>query len=187
MVDVQTDRRGFLRAAAMAAATTLATSASAGDVPDGIVPSPPGGPELPILPGVKWDKAPCRFCGTGCHVMVGVQDGRIVAVTGDRQAEVNKGLLCVKGYHAGLILYGEDRLKTPLLRKNGELVPISWEEAIDVIARRIHAAPDRFAFYGSGQWTIPEGYAVNKFMKGGLANNHIEPNARLCMASAVTG
>jgi len=187
MFNRQTDRRGFLRAAAMAAATSLATSASAGDAPDHIAPAPPGGPELPVLPGVKWDKAPCRFCGTGCHVMVGVQEGRIVAVTGDRQAEVNKGLLCVKGYHAGLILYGADRLKTPLLRKNGALVPISWNEAIDVIARRIHAAPERFAFYGSGQWTIPEGFAVNKFMKGGLANNHIEPNARLCMASAVTG
>ena len=187
MFDMQTDRRGFLRAAAMAAATSLATGASASDAPDRIVPAPPGGPELPVLPGVTWDKAPCRFCGTGCHVMVGVQDGWIVAVTGDRQAEVNKGLLCVKGYHAGLILYGADRLKTPLLRKNDALVPISWDEAIDVIARRIHAAPERFAFYGSGQWTIPEGFAVNKFMKGGLSNNHVEPNARLCMASAVTG
>jgi nitrate reductase NapA len=47
--------------------------------------------------------------------------------------------------------------------------------------------PGGFAMYGSGQWTIPEGYAANKFMKGGLANNHIDPNARLCMASAVTG
>ena len=119
--------------------------------------------------------------------MVGVKNDKVVAVTGDRQAEVNKGLLCVKGYHVGMILYGADRLKTPLLRKNGELVPITWEEAINVIAQRIHAAPQKFAFYGSGQWTVPEGYAANKFMKGGLSNNHIDPNARLCMASAVTG
>ena len=56
-----------------------------------------------------------------------------------------------------------------------------------MIADRIEAAPERFAFYGSGQWTIPEGYAAQKFMKGGLSNNHIDPNARLCMASAVTG
>ena len=48
-------------------------------------------------------------------------------------------------------------------------------------------APERFAVYGSGQWTIPEGYAAQKLMKGGLSNNHIDPNARLCMASAVTG
>ncbi len=136
---------------------------------------------------VKWDKAPCRFCGTGCHVQVGTENGRVVAIAGDRLAPVNKGLLCVKGYHVGLALYGEDRLTTPLLRKGGELVPISWEEALDVIRDRILSGPEGFAFYGSGQWTIPEGYAANKFMKGGLSNNHIDPNARLCMASAVTG
>ena len=137
--------------------------------------------------GVQWDKAPCRFCGTGCHVQIGVQDGKVVAVAGDQLAEVNKGLLCVKGYHSALALYGEDRLTTPMLRKDGKLEPVSWDEALDVIAQRIFANPAGFAFYGSGQWTIPEGYAANKFMKGGLANNHIDPNARLCMASAVTG
>ncbi|HPB95654.1 MAG TPA: molybdopterin-dependent oxidoreductase, partial [Polyangiaceae bacterium] len=98
-----------------------------------------------------------------------------------------KGLLCVKGYHVGLILYGADRLTKPLLRKNGQLVPIGWDEALDILADRVMKDPKGFAFYGSGQWTIPEGFAAQKFMKGGLGNNHIDPNARLCMASAVTG
>lgn len=176
----EVDRRDFVRAAALASASALV--AQKANTPA----APPGG-ELPMLPGVHWDKAPCRFCGTGCHVQVGVENGRVVAVVGDRQAEVNKGLLCVKGYHVGSILYGRDRLTTPLVRKDGHFVPISWDEAIDLVAQRILDAPDRFAMYGSGQWTIPEGYAVQKFMKGGLANNHVEPNARLCMASAVTG
>ncbi|MBL4849279.1 MAG: molybdopterin-dependent oxidoreductase [Planctomycetes bacterium] len=147
----------------------------------------PQAPKPPEIPGVTWNKAPCRFCGTGCHVQVGVKDERVVAVAGDAQAEVNKGLLCVKGYHVGGILYGEDRLTQPMVRKNGELEPISWEGAIDLIATNIMKAPERFAFYGSGQWTIPEGFAAQKLMKGGLSNNHIDPNARLCMASAVTG
>ena len=145
---------------------------------------------LPVIDsheGVKWDKAPCRFCGTGCHVQVGTKEGKVVAIKGDQKAEVNKGLLCVKGYHVGSILYGKDRLTTPLLRKNGVLVPVSWEEAIAVIADRVEADPNGFAVYGSGQWTIPEGYVNQKFIKGGLTNNHIDPNARLCMASAVTG
>ena len=137
--------------------------------------------------GIQWNKAPCRFCGTGCHVQVGVEQGRIVAVAGDRAADVNKGLLCVKGYHVGGILYGKDRLTSPLLRQGDQFVRISWDQAIDTIAKRILRAPDRFALYGSGQWTIAEGYAAQKFMKGGLGNNHIDPNARLCMASAVTG
>ncbi len=176
------DRRSFLRASAFAAAASLARGSLFADAP-----APPGGLDLPVIPDVTWNKAPCRFCGTGCHVMVGVKNDRVVAVTGDRDAEVNKGLLCVKGYHVGMVLYGEDRLRTPLLRRDGQLVPISWDEAIALIAEKIHAAPQKFAFYGSGQWTIPEGYAANKFMKGGLGNNHIDPNARLCMASAVTG
>ena len=137
--------------------------------------------------GLKWHKAPCRFCGTGCGVLVGVLDGKVVAVQGDRQAPVNKGLLCVKGYHAGAALYGKDRLTRPLIRKNGELQTASWDEAIDLIAGRIMKDPSRFAFYGSGQWTIPEGYAALKFIKGGLRHNQIDPNARLCMASAVSG
>lgn len=176
------NRREFVRSSALAAALALAQrqEAEGADVP-------PPRTELPVISGAKWHKAPCRFCGTGCHVQVAVKDKKVVAVAGDRQADVNKGMLCVKGYHVGQILYGKDRLTTPLLRKKGELVPIKWEEAIDLIAQRILKAPARFAFYGSGQWTVTEGYAVNKFMKAGLSNNNVEPNARLCMASAVTG
>ncbi|HVK16159.1 MAG TPA: molybdopterin-dependent oxidoreductase [Fimbriiglobus sp.] len=172
-------RRDFVRTSALTAAA-LAAQPAAGT-------AQPPRTELPTIPDATWNKAPCRFCGTGCHVQVAVAHGKVVAVAGDRQADVNKGLLCVKGYHVGGILYGQDRLTTPMLRKNGKLEPITWDEAINTIAQRIHKAPDKFAFYGSGQWTIPEGYAANKFMKGGLSNNHIDPNARLCMSSAVTG
>ncbi|HUR53144.1 MAG TPA: molybdopterin-dependent oxidoreductase, partial [Gemmataceae bacterium] len=182
MTVLEATRRQFIRSAALSAAASVIGSRAAVQGQ-----KPPGGVELPMLPGVSWDKAPCRFCGTGCHVQVGVKDGKVVAISGDRQAEVNKGLLCVKGYHVGHILYGKDRLTTPLLRRDGRLVPVTWDEAIETIAKRIQAAPAKFAMYGSGQWTVPEGYAANKFMKGGLSNNHIDPNARLCMASAVTG
>jgi nitrate reductase NapA len=176
------DRRTFLKLTAMAAATAAADPLAQAQQAENDLPEALGevGP-------ISWNKAPCRFCGTGCHVMVGVAENRIVAVTGDRRAEVNRGLCCVKGYHVGGILYGADRLTTPLLRRDGELVPISWEEAIEVIADRVMLDPSGFAVYGSGQWTICEGYTAQKLMKGGLACNHIDPNARLCMASAVTG
>lgn len=175
------DRRSFLKGAAMAAASAaVAGQQETFALP--IVDQP-----VDADGGVLWNKAPCRFCGTGCHVQVGVQDGRVVAVAGDKNADVNKGLLCVKGYHVGSILYGKDRLTKPLLKKEDDYVEIEWDEAIDIVAKRIQDAPEKFAFYGSGQWTIPEGFAAQKFMKGGLGNNHIDPNARLCMASAVTG
>ncbi len=176
-------RRQFMKTSAMA----IASAAAAGSLS---FPLPVIADELNsngAADDVSWNKAPCRFCGTGCHVQVGVQGGRVVAIAGDKNAEVNKGLLCVKGYHVSGVLYGADRLTVPQLRNGDGYKKISWEEAIKVIADRIQAAPERFAFYGSGQWTIPEGFAAQKFMKGGLSNNHIDPNARLCMASAVTG
>ncbi|RJO70432.1 MAG: twin-arginine translocation signal domain-containing protein [Myxococcales bacterium] len=180
------DRREFLKRSAM-----LAAVAAIGPMPalaEGLpIPGLAGGNLKDAGAGIVWQKAPCRFCGAGCHVMAGVKNGRVVAIAGDREADVNKGLLCVKGYHVALALYGQDRLTRPLLRKGGTLTPVSWDEAIDIVARRVLKDPKGFAFYGSGQWTIPEGYAAQKFMKGGLSNNHIDPNARLCMSSAVTG
>ena len=179
------ERRNFIKASAMAAATAVASGSTGVSLP--VLNAGEFGGTFNGSSKVSWDKAPCRFCGTGCHVQVGVQDGKVVAVAGDKNADVNKGLLCVKGYHVGAALYGKDRLTKPLLRNGDSYEEISWEKAIDIIADRIEAAPERFAIYGSGQWTIPEGYVAQKFMKGGLSNNHIDPNARLCMASAVTG
>jgi nitrate reductase (cytochrome) len=177
------DRRDFLKSTALVSATLAASRLAQGQEKAAVEPS--------IVArngnGVQWNKAPCRFCGTGCQVQVGVQNGRVVAIAGDQKAEVNKGLLCVKGYHVGLALYGSDRLTRPLLKKGDKHVPISWEEALDIIARRVMKDPKGFAVYGSGQWTIPEGYAISKFIKGGLGSNQVDPNARLCMASAVTG
>ncbi len=180
---MDSERRSFLKSAAMVAAGSMV----AGGTSLPVVQADEGVSDLPVLDGLSWNKAPCRFCGTGCHVQVGVENGRVVAIAGDKAADVNKGLLCVKGYHVGGILYGKDRLTKPLLRKEDKLVEIEWDEAIEIIAKRIFDSPKTFAFYGSGQWTIPEGFAAQKFMKGGLGNNHIDPNARLCMSSAVTG
>lgn len=176
-------RRDFIRDAAMTAATVAAAKLAHGDTTGSVEAS-----VLERYPDeVRWHKAPCRFCGTGCHVQVGVARGKVVAVAGDQRASVNKGLLCVKGYHVPLALYGKDRLTRPLLKTDTGYRTISWERAIDVIADRVELDPKGFAIYGSGQWTIPEGYACQKFMKGGLSSNQIDPNARLCMASAVTG
>ncbi|MDP3036402.1 MAG: molybdopterin-dependent oxidoreductase, partial [Rhodocyclaceae bacterium] len=149
--------------------------------------------------GVRWDKGVCRYCGTGCGVLVGVKDGRVVATQGDPDAPVNNGLNCVKGYFLAKIQYGNDRLTKPLLRmkdgkfdKNGEFAPISWNAAFDIMAEKVKATmknPDQGPFgvsmFGSGQWTIWEGYAANKLFKAGFRSNSLDPNARHCMASAV--
>ena len=148
---------------------------------------------------IRWDKAPCRFCGTGCSVLVGTQDGRIVATQGDPEAPVNRGLNCVKGYFLSKIQYGKDRLTSPLLRmtdgkydKEGEFTAVSWDDAFDIMAEKWKAAlndkgPASVGMFGSGQWTVWEGYAASKLYKGGFRSNNLEPNARHCMASAVAG
>ena len=146
---------------------------------------------------IKWSKAPCRFCGTGCGIEVGVREDKIVATHGDPKAEVNRGLACVKGYNLAKIMYGKDRLTQPLLRmkngqyhKQGEFTPVSWDRAFDEMAAQFkktirHKGPTAVGMFGSGQWTVWEGYAASKLMKAGFLSNNIDPNARHCMASAV--
>jgi len=151
------------------------------------------------LTRMKWSKAPCRFCGTGCGVNVAVKDGRVVATHGDIKSEVNRGLNCVKGYFLSKIMYGADRLTSPLLRmkngkydKSGEFAPVSWDRAFDEMAgqfKRVlkEKGPTAVGMFGSGQWTVWEGYAALKLMKAGFRSNNIDPNARHCMASAAVG
>jgi nitrate reductase NapA len=188
---MQLTRREFIKTNAVAAAAGVA-----GMTVPGLVAA-----QARADDGVRWDKGACRYCGTGCSVLVGVKDGRIVATQGDPDAPVNKGLNCVKGYFLAKIQYGEDRLTKPLLRmkdgkfdKNGEFAPISWDQAFSIMAEKVKATlknPDQgvpgVAMFGSGQWTVWEGYAAVKLMKAGFRSNTIDPNARHCMASAVAG
>jgi len=177
-------RRDFIKANAVAA-----TAAAAG------VTFPK--PALAENDQIRWDKAPCRFCGVGCSVLVGTKNNKVVALKGDLESPVNKGLLCIKGYFLPKIMYGKDRLTKPLLRKkdgqyhkNGEFTEIEWEEAFDIMAEKWKKAlkekgPTAVGMFGSGQWAVWDGYAGVKLMKAGFRSNNIEPNARHCMASAV--
>ncbi len=185
------NRRKFIKANAAAAAATAAG-----------VTLPTAASNLVTDAGkseIKWDKAPCRFCGTGCSVLIGTKDKKVVATQGDPDAPVNRGLNCIKGYFLSKIMYGKDRLTKPLLRmrdgeyaKDGEFEEVSWDQAFDVMADKFKAAlknkgPTSVGMFGSGQWTVWEGYAASKLLKAGFRSNNIDPNARHCMASAVGG
>ena len=188
---MQVTRRELIKANAVTAAATV------------IGISVPGAQALAqtatAADGVRWDKAACRFCGTGCGVLIGVKDNKVVATQGDPDAPVHQGLNCIKGYFLSKIMYGKDRLTEPLLRmkdgkfdKNGEFAHISWDKAFDIMEEKCKAAlkaggPKSIGMFGSGQWTIWEGYAAVKLFKAGFRSNNIDPNARHCMASAVAG
>jgi nitrate reductase NapA len=180
-----TNRRDFLKTQAVATAATVAGVA----LPVGVTAAPSD--------DIRWDKIPCRFCGVGCSVLAGVQNGRLVATQGDPDSPVNRGLNCIKGYFLSKIMYGKDRVQTPLLRKkngkyakDGNFEPVSWKEAFDIMEEKWKAAlkekgPTSVGMFASGQMTIWEGYAAVKLMKAGFRSNNIDPNARHCMASAV--
>src|SRR5210317_77907 len=119
-------RRDFIKSNAIAA-----TAAAAGITIPGANQALAAGKD-----SIRWDKAPCRFCGTGCSVLVGTKEGRVIATQGDPDAPVNRGLNCIKGYFLSKIMYGKDRLSKPLLRmrngkydKEGDFTEVSWETA----------------------------------------------------------
>ncbi|MCP4020599.1 MAG: molybdopterin-dependent oxidoreductase [Desulfobacteraceae bacterium] len=179
-------RRDFIRAMALKSAAVAATTMFPG------ISFADWKPTDLTTDSIVWNKTPCRFCGTGCGLLVGVSGKRAVAVKGDPNCSVNKGLCCVKGYHSVQILYGKDRFTTAYVRKSGKMVATPIEKALDLVASKMKESiqktgKDSVSIYGSGQWSIPDGYAASKLFKGCIGTNNVEANARLCMASAVTG
>ena len=181
------DRRIFVKRMALASAAGAAAA---------VVPGAAFGEADPRavhdMRDIDWRKAPCRFCGVGCGLLIGLENGRAVAVRGDPESSVNRGLCCVKGYHSVQALYGRDRITSAMVRRDGRLIAVPIEEALDLVASRMRETIDEYgkdsvAMYGSGQWTIPDGYVASKLFKGCLGTNNVEANARLCMASAVSG
>lgn len=141
---MSTSRRDFLRYAAMATAMAAATGTQVTET-------------LAADAGVKWVKGVCRYCGTGCGVLVGVKDGKAVDIKGDPKNH-NAGKLCLKGEKLITVLNAKDRITQPMVRrqKGGNLEPISWDEALDLMAKKFRAAidahgPNSVAWYGSGQ------------------------------------
>lgn len=185
---MELSRRTFVKTTAVSLAFSTAAVAA------GCSPTEGGGGA--VAPKTTTYKSVCRFCGTGCGILCEVEEGKLVSVTGDPDNASSKGLNCIKGIYLSKILYGQDRLTVPLIRDDastkgtdGGLREASWDEALDLVSSKLKTAwqndKKRIAFWGSGQQPITEGYAIAKFWKAGLLSNNIDPNARLCMASAV--
>jgi len=143
----------------------------------------------------KYEKAPakeiktiCPYCGVGCSLYLGVRDNRIVSVRGDRDGSVNRGSLCVKGRWGYDFINHPDRLTTPLIRKNGELKEASWDEALELVAKKLrHYAPHEVGVVTSAKCTNEENYVMQKFARAVLGTNNVDHCARLCHAPTVAG
>jgi predicted molibdopterin-dependent oxidoreductase YjgC len=121
----------------------------------------------------------CGFCGVGCGLSITVEDGIITKVTGDKNNPSSKGEACIKGREGWRHVYSDRRLTRPLIRKNGELVPASWEEALDLVASRMmeireRFGPDAFGVFSSSRSTNELNYLAGRFVRQVLGSSNID-------------
>lgn len=136
----------------------------------------------------RWVQSACLLCSNGCGVDIGVRDGQMVAVRGRENDRVSRGRLGPKG------LFGwqgqlRDRITTPMVRRGGQLVEASWDEAMGLVVERSGAlldskGPLSHAFYTSGQLMLEEYYTLAVIGKAGIGTPHMDGNTRLCTATA---
>jgi formate dehydrogenase major subunit len=135
----------------------------------------------------EWTKTTCPYCGTGCEMEVGTKNQRIVAVRPAHDAPVNKGHLCVKGRYGFEFVYANDRITTPLIRRDGEWRQATWDEAIAFTAEQLKRivneyGADSIGVLGSARATNEENYLAQKFARVVLGTNNVDCCARVCHA-----
>ncbi|MFB4315306.1 molybdopterin oxidoreductase family protein [Actinomadura sp. 21ATH] len=145
----------------------------------------PGVPENEV----DWVQSACVLCSNGCGMDIGVRDGRIVGVRGRAADRVNQGRLGPKGLFGWQGNGSPDRLTRPLVRRDGELRPASWDEAMDLIVERSRAVMAEqgrlgMGFYDSGQLFLEDYYTLAVIVRAGIGTPHLDGNTRLCTATA---
>ncbi len=140
----------------------------------------------------KWVRSTCGYCGVGCGMYIGVKDGRPVYSKGDPLHPVNKGTLCPKGLSEHRMVEADNRLKSPMMKKNGVLQSTSWDETFKYTSDKFKEVQAKYgngavAVISTGQLLTEEFYALGKFVQLGLKTNNYDGNTTLCMSSAVMG
>ena len=125
----------------------------------------------------------CPFCGVGCNFDLNVKDNRIIGVTSSPDSPVNGRLLCVKGRFGVDFIHSSRRLTSPLIRRDGQLEPATWDEALELAAARFSEikdrhGPDSLAALSSARCTNEENYLLQKFMRAAVGTNNIDHCAR---------
>lgn len=137
--------------------------------------------------GRRWElkrvKTTCPFCGTGCNFDLCVKDGKLVGVLSNPTSVVNSRALCVKGRFGWDFVNNEQRLTTPLIKKDGKFETASWDEAISLIAARFNEikekyGPDSFAALSSARCTNEENFLMQKFTRAVMGTNNVDHCAR---------
>lgn len=134
----------------------------------------------------------CTYCGVGCNLEVSVLNGKLKSIQAPYSAEVNQGHTCLKGRFAFSFYNHPDRIKTPMIRKNGKLEPATWDEAYDFISEKLTTikndyGPDAIAGISSARCTNEENYLMQKFIRAVIGTNNIDCCARVCHSPTALG
>ena len=126
----------------------------------------------------------CVYCGCGCGLYLETLDGRITGVWPAKTHPISQGKLCIKGWNATSFVNHPDRLKTPLIRKNGDLVQATWDEALSFVGERLSAikresGTNSIGFLSSAKCTNEENYLLQKFARAVIGTNNVDHCARL--------
>jgi formate dehydrogenase alpha subunit len=133
----------------------------------------------------------CPYCGCGCNFYLDIISGEVIGITPATHS-INKGRLCVKGWNAHEFIHNTDRLKKPLIKKDGKFVKSTWNDALNLVADRLKDIKDGYgddslAVLISAKCTNEENFLMMKFARAVLGTNNIDNCARLCNASTVAG
>ncbi|MGX1480988.1 putative molibdopterin-dependent oxidoreductase YjgC [Streptomyces griseus] len=161
--------------------------------PTGAITHPgPGRGITTAQPRQEQVRTTCGYCGVGCALDVVVDENQVSAVLPALDGPVNQGHACVKGRFSHGYLTSEERLAHPLVRKNGSLEPVGWEEALARVADGLRGAvetggPDAVAAISSARATNEENYLVQKFLRTVVGTNNVDNCSRLCHAPSAAG
>ena len=134
----------------------------------------------------------CTFCGVGCNLEVATTGHEILSISAPYDAEANLGHTCLKGRYAFQFYNHPDRLRTPMIKKNGAFIPVQWDEVYDFIAQKLQYykqefGPDSLAGISSSRCTNEENYLMQKFVRAVLGTNNIDGCARVCHSPTALG
>lgn len=133
-------------------------------------------------------KTICPYCGVGCGIYLGIRGEDIVSIRGDPESPVNKGYLCVKGRFGYGFVNHPKRLTSPLVKRHGKFVEVSWDEALELVAEKFSMYRNSgFATIASAKCTNEENYLFQKFTRVVMGTHNIDHCARLCHAASVSG
>ena len=134
----------------------------------------------------------CSYCGVGCNLETSIKDNKVVAIDTPKETEVNAGHTCIKGRYAFGFYDHPDRLKNPLIKRNGKFEEVSWDEAYEFIKKKLNKitkenGPDSVAGISSARCTNEENYVFQKMIRAVIGTNNIDCCARICHSPTAWG